>query len=312
MRNLRAIFPFMTTSNIPENIQECLSDYAFRELTDTLHISKGFGLLTQSDHFIHADNRWLFKYVENKRANKHAVTRLHKQRLQKATDKGREITSELTEEMWQQAEREVLKTAPIRETIVYLIFDENVGRIWCGGSSAGQCQKALKHLRSAIGSLKTTPLIYDLASRLLARQLCKGFKYAEGFPNNLIIPANGKVQATDGDQRVTFDGVDLRDEGVGKVLSDMMVRAVEMQLVRPVEKGDPTVVATFTLNVPESGPVHLKGLDYAGAAASNEGDEAHHYATEMLILGGFAWEIFDTLRVYFHGSTGTTRTEWAE
>lgn len=305
MKNYQTIFPFLTTSAIPANVKVCLSDYIFRDLTDTLHESKGFGLLTENDLFIRADNRWLFKYVENKRsANTQAVNRIFQQRLQKATDKGRELTKEDRDELYEQARREVLKTAPISETAVFILYDENVGRVWCGASTLGKCQAALKHLRRAIGSLKTTPLCYDFAGRLLTRQLCKGMQLAQGFPENLMIPANGKVVATSEDQKVTFDGVDLRDDGVSEVLEGLEVRSMETYLVRPVAKEDAEVVATFVLHVPATGPVHIKALDYSGAGAGADGDDAHHYATEMLIVAGFAWEIFDTLRAYFHGANG--------
>lgn len=307
MKNFKSIFPFMTTSEIPQNIQVCLSDYQFRDLTDSLHESKGFACLSQSDLFIKADNRWLFKYVENKRtANTLAVNRLFQQRLQKATDNGRELSKEDRDELFDQGRREVLKTAPISEAVVFILYDQNVGRVWCAGSTAAKCQTALKALRRAIGSLKTTPLCYDFAGRLLSRQLCKGMSYREGFPDNLMIPENGKVVAVSEDQKVTFDGLDIRDEGVGDVLRGLEVRSMEMYLAKPKANEEAEVVATFVLHVPATGPVHIKALDYSGAGAGVDGDDAHHYATEMLIVGGFAWEIFDTLRAYFHGANGGT------
>lgn len=295
----------MVTSEIPDDLEACLLPHAFRELSDNLHSSKGFEYLTPGNLFLKADNRWLFKYKENERkANKHAVNRLIQEWLQNATEAGREPTKEDQDAYREQAVREVLKTAAISELVVHIIFDEKAGRVWCGGSTISQCKKALRHLRNAVGTLKTTPLEYDFAGRLLARQLCKGMQYAEGFPASLSIPANGKLVAVSEDQRVTFDGVDLRDEGVGDVLSGMEARALEMYLVRPEPNQDAEVVATFMLHIPATGPVHLKGLDYAGSGADAGGDEAHHYATEMLIVSGYAWEIFDTLRAWFHGAKG--------
>jgi len=302
----------MTTTKIPENIHECLLDYAFHELSDSLHQSKGFDFLLPGERHVHTNDLWLFKYVENKRtANAQAVERLHKQWLQKATEEGREISSEMIEAQREQAEREVLKMAPIQALVVYLIYDEKNMRIWCGGNTNGHCQKALKHLRSAIGTLKTTPLIYDLAGRQLVRQLAKGMDYREGFPECLYIPENGKLTAASPDQNVTFDGVDLRDRGVSEVLEGMAVRSVEMYLQRPEEQAPPEAVASFILHVPETGAIFIKGLDYAGADARTEGDTAHHYSTEMLILSGFAWGIFDALRAYFHGTTGVARTAYS-
>jgi hypothetical protein len=309
MQNLRSIFPFMTTTKIPENIQDCLSDYAFRELTDSLHESKGFDFLMPDARHVHTNSLWLFKYVENKRkANPQAVERLHRQWLQKATDDGHDIPSDAIEALREQAVQEVLRMAPISALAVYIIYDEQNGRVWCGGNTNGHCQRALKHLRSAIGSLKTTPLIYDRAGRQLVRQLAQGMDYREGFPECLLIPENGKLTAASPDQNVTFDGVDLRDRGVSEVLEGMAVRSVEMYLQRPDEKNKPEVVATFTLHVPESGAVFIKGLDYDGADAGSDGDTAHDYATAMLIVSGFAWDIFDAMRVYFHGSSGAPRT----
>lgn len=312
MENLKSIFPFMTTSKIPENIQDCLSDYAFRELSDALHESKGFDFLMPGSRHVHTNGLWLFKYVENKRkANAQAVERLLKEWLQKASDEGNEIHSEAIEGLREQAEREVLKMAPISAVVVYLIYDEQKGRIWCGGSSNSHSQRALRHLRSAIGSLKTTPLIYDLAGRQLTRQICKGMGYREGFPRSLLIPENGKLTAASTDQNVTLDGVDIRDRGVGEVLNGMALRSVEMYLTREKDKGEQDVVATFVLHVPESGAIFIKGLDYSGADARTDGDTAHHYATEMLIVSGFAWDIFDALRAYFHGTTGIERTAYS-
>ena len=309
MHNMRSIFPFMTTTKIPENIQECLSDYAFHELTDSLHESKGFDFLIPEERHVKINDLWLFKYVENKRrANPQAVERLHREWLQKAADEGREIPSDAIEALRMQAIQEVLRMAPIQALAVYLIYDEQNGRIWCGGNTNGHCQKALKHLRSAIGTLKTTPLIYDLAGRQLVRQIAKGMDYREGFPASLHIPENGKLTAASPDQNVTFDGVDLRDRGVGEVLEGMAVRSVEMYLLRPEVNEKSEAVATFSLHVPETGAIFIKALDYAGADSRTEGDTAHHYATEMLIMSGFAWDIFDALRAYFHGTTGVART----
>lgn len=313
MHNMRSIFPFMTTTKIPENIQECLSDYAFHELTDSLHESKGFDFLIPEERYVKINDLWLFKYVENKRkANAQAVERLHKQWSQKATEEDRVISSEMIEAWWEQAEREVLKMAPIQALAVYVIYDEQNGRIWCGGNTNGHCQRALKHLRSAIGSLKTTPLIYDIAGRQLSRQICKGMAYREDFPASLLVPENGKLTAASPDQTVTLDGVDLRERGVGEVLEGMSVRSVEMYLTRPKKQGEQDVVATFTLQIPETGAIFIKGLNYEGAAARDEGDTEHHYATEMLIVSGFAWDIFDALRAYFHGTTGVARTAYSE
>jgi len=308
MSLFKSVFPFMVASEIPENIKACLADYAFKNLSGTLHESKGFDYLTPGNQFIVADNRWLFKYIENKRtANRHAVNMIFQEWLQKATEDGREPDKESQDAYREQATREVLKTAPISETVVFILFDANVGRAWCAGSTVSKCQAALRCLRRAIGSLKTTPLTYDFAGRLLSRQLCKGMQQAEGFPDNLFIYPNGKLVAASEDQKVTFDGVDLRDEGVGEVLSGMEVRALEIALVKPETKGDHEVVATCVLHVPQTGPVHIKAFDYNGAAAGAEGDEAHHYATEMLIVSGLAWEIFDTLRAWFHGANGATQ-----
>lgn len=305
MNNFNSVFPFMVASELPENIDVCLADYAFKELTGTLHETKGFAYLTQVSRFIESNNRFLFKYIENKRtANKHAVDRIFKERLQKAIDGGREPDEELRTAILEQARHEVVRMAPISETVVFILFDASVGRVWCSGSTASKCQVALKHLRRATGSLKTTPLTYDFAGRLLARQLRKGMQSADGFPNNLFIYTNGKLVAASDDQKVTFDGVDLRDDGVADVLEGMEVRGLDMALVRPQEKGDPDVVATFSLQVPQTGPVHIKSLDYDGAGAGASEDAAHDYATEMLIVAGFAWEIFDTLRAWFHGANG--------
>lgn len=261
---------------------------------------------------VHTKNLWLFKYVENKRkANPQAVERLHREWLQKASDEGNEIQPDTIEALREQAIREVLKMAPINAMAVYLIYDEENGRVWCGGNTSGHCQKALKHLRSAFGSLKTTPLIYDLAGRQLIRQICKGMEYREGFPNSLLIPENGKLTAASTDQNVTLDGVDLRERGVGEVLEGMVLRSVEMYLQLPASPNENDVVATFVLHVPESGAVFIKGLNYDGAEARTEGDTAHHYTTEMLIVSGFAWDIFDALRTYFHGTTGVARTSYS-
>lgn len=188
MSKFKSLFPFATTSPVPEKLNEMMEGYYFHELTDAVNHSRGFGLITEGDYFISSDSRYLFKYVEHKRlANKHAVNRLFHERLQKATAEGHTITPEAEAAHREQAEREVMKNAAIRETVVLMIFDASVGRVWCSGGTVKQCEAALKLLRQVFGTLNTTPLSHDFAGKLLARQLCKGTRYAQGLPDALWI-----------------------------------------------------------------------------------------------------------------------------
>lgn len=309
MNLFKSVFPYTTESEIPSDINDRINKFAFDELPDGRTKMSGFALLTESDRVLNANGKWLFKYVEHSRkSNSHSVNRLYNQRVQKASESGRELTKEDEAAHREQAEREVLKYAPISECVVFILFDERAGRVLCSGSTAKKCENALKKLRGVLNGLDTLPLTYEQAGKTLARHLAhhssRSTHHATHLPEWLHIPAHGKVVATDDGQKATFDGIDVRDDGLRDVIAGMEVRAVEMELVRRNEAGERAMLASFVVHLPEKGNLHLKGYDFDGSRAEKSGDAAHDYAATMHIIANDVWRVLLGLQVFFSGVAG--------
>ncbi|WAT03309.1 recombination-associated protein RdgC (plasmid) [Rouxiella badensis] len=250
------------------------------------------------------DHRWLFKYVsESRKANVHSVNALYQERLQKTSESGREITGEVAEEIREQATREMLKYSPITVSEVFILFDEKAGKIWCSGNTPAKCEKALTRLRRAIGTLKTAPLIFDNAGKILARYLSRDLHSPLSvyqLPECLQVPEHGKAVAIGNDgEKVLFDGISLRENAVREMLSSMEVTALEMFLANHCLDRTVEEIAHFELQSTSSGRVNLKGLSYEGSAADQEGDASHHYATEIIIISRIFNQVFSGLRGLF-------------
>ena len=308
MNLFKSVFPYTTENEIPVDIHERLSKFAFDELPDGRTKMSGFALLTESERAVNANGRWLFKYVEqNRKSNIHSVNRLYNQRLQQATESGRALTKEDEAAHREQAEREVLKYAPISESVVFILYDERAGRVLCSGGTAKKCEDALKALRGVLGNLQTLPLSYEQAGKTLARHLAppagRPAHHTARLPEWLHIPANGKVVATDDGQKATFDGIDMRDDGLRDVIAGMEVRAVEMELIKRNEAGEYATLASFVLHLPEKGNLHLKGYDFDGSRTEKSDDEAHDYAATMHIIATDVWRVLMGLQAFFSGAT---------
>lgn len=309
MNLFSSIFPYTTKNEIPADINERLNNFAFDELPDGRSKASGFALLTESDRAVNANQRYLFKYVEQSRkANINSVNRLYHQRLQQATESGRVLTGEEEAVHREQAEREVLKYAPISESVVFILYDDRAGRVLCSGGTVKKCEDALKKLRGVLGNLQTLPLTYELAGKTLARHLAhhasRPAHHAAHLPEWLHIPAQGKVVATDDGQKATFDGIDVRGDGLRDVIGGMEVRAVEMELCERAGDGKRKVLASFVVHLPEKGNLHLKGYDFDGSRTEKSGDAAHDYAVTMHIIATDVWRVLLGLQTFFSGQPG--------
>lgn len=296
MKAFKVIFPYSTTTKIPEDISDRLSGHSFCELKDGQTKSSGFAHLTESDQFIKSDNRYLFHYCEQMRkADSNTVQHILSERLRKVEEEGRELTEEAREELKAIAEREATKFAAIKHSGVYIVFDEPAGRVWCAGSTVKKCEAALKRLRRALGSLDTDPTVLTFASRRLSRLLSQGSLLAD---ETLRVPEYGKVTAYDTDDtnsaRMTFEGFSLMDTSVGDVLTDRVVSAVEMELIQPDPNGGKAqVLASFMLKAPEKTGVSLAGLWFAGGASESTSEQDH--ASDMQIVAKTCQQIMDGL-----------------
>lgn len=299
MKLFRNIFAYETETKVPDDIAQRVNENKFDSLPDGLIKFSGFAMITEESRVIHSDNRWLFKYVEQARVyNRTAVKSLYEAQLKKASDAGH-LSTWNDETQWEQAEREVLKYSPIREGVVYIIFDESAGRVWCSGSTAKKCEEALSRLRKVLGSLRTYPVVYAGAPARLAQEFTCS---ASGLPDNLFIPEDAKVVAVSDGQKVMLDGMNLRDKSVSGVLESLAVQSLEMQLVKRWSNGERDTLADFVLHIAPSGPVSLKRFAFDGSQATEDGEEAHHYAAMMLITAKSAWEIMSALALFFIGS----------
>ncbi|MFU9136693.1 recombination-associated protein RdgC [Erwinia tasmaniensis] len=296
MKAFKVIFPYITTKEIPEDINLRLEGHAFSELKDGQTKSTGFALLTESDRFIQSDNRYLFHYCEQTRkADTNAVRNILSDRLQKVEEEGRELTEETRGELQAIAEREATKFAAIKHSGVFILFDAPAGRVWCAGSTINKCEAALKRLRRALGSLDTEPVVLTFASRRLSRLLSCGTLLAD---ESLRVPEYGKVIAHDthdsNSARMTFEGFSLLDSSVSEVLTDRVVSAVEMELTQPDPNGGKAkIVASLVLKVPEKAGVSLSGLWFAGGASESVSEQDH--ASDMQIVAKTCQQIMDGL-----------------
>jgi len=300
MKHWKLIFPFITTKEIPHDIEERLSHCAFYPLKDALTKTSGFALLTESERFIKSDGRHLFQYTEQSRkADVATVNHIHKERLQAVTDEGREVTPETLEAIRAVAEREALKFARINTTSVYILYDFPAGRVWCAGSTVKKCETALKRLRKVIGSLDTEPVVLPLAARQLVKVLQQGRRWLN---DSLAIPEYAKVVAEDrdGEAGVTFDGVCVLDRQVGEMLEGMLIRTTEMHLHQPAAMRDGKVLASFVLDAPEHAGVSLRALDYgSGKGEDDDGAEQNH-AADMQIVAKTCEQIMAGLNAFTH------------
>jgi len=300
MKKFRSLFPFTTTSKIPENIEECLSKNPFDELKEGFLDGSGFACLSETQRFIYADGRWLFKYVEQSRkVNDIAVNNIYQQRLQKASETGRILDEETAGLFLEQARREVAKFAPIRESVVHILFDGTAGFIWCAGSTIKKCEDALKALRRVTGKLEALPLSLENAPYQLARTLQNNSLLLQ---DNLEIPACGKIKMTniDGDCNASFSGVDLREKHIAEVICGMKVLTAEMNLTEN-RAGKRETLASFELHLPARGNVGLKAVEFAGAAGDESGDPVHDLSVEMLLAATTGKQMVSALRQFFIG-----------
>lgn len=301
MKAYRVIFPFSTTTEIPHDINLRLDNHKFEPLKDGQTKTAGFALLTESDRFINSDGRHLFHYAEQTRkADANTVRHILQERTKQVTDDGREVTPETLEALKEQAQREAEKFASIKQSGVYVLYDAPAGRVWCAGSTAKKCEAALKRLRRVLGSLDTESLFYDRAGHQLARIMSGG---TLRLNETLRIPYFAKVTATDLDKnsRVVIDGLDLRDESVGDVLSDLVVRSTELELIKHLPDNEYRVLAFFSLDVPESGALSLRALDFDGGETGNE-DSEHNHAADMQIVAKTCQAIAAGLDNVFRGT----------
>ncbi|MDU4291124.1 recombination-associated protein RdgC [Mixta calida] len=289
MKNYRVIFPYSTTSIIPDDLLSRLENNAFHPLKDGQFRTSGFALLNESERVIFSDNRHLFYFCEQSRkADIKTVRHIYNERYQKIIDEGREVSEETAEAMKAAASSEALKYAPIKQSGVYILFDAPAGRLWCAGSTVKKCEEALKKLRTVLGSLDTEPLIFSTLAKRLARHIeGTGIRLHE----QLYIPACGKVVAGDdtGFPVATFNGVDIRTRDVGNVLAGLYVISAEMQL----QNGRREALASFTLAASPGGAVSLKGLEFAGGGDDSTDDARH--ASDMQIVAKTCGQIFTLL-----------------
>ncbi|MEN4536675.1 recombination-associated protein RdgC [Pantoea agglomerans] len=296
MKAFKVIFPYSTTNKIPDDITDRLNGHAFSELKDGQTKSSGFSLLTESERFIQSDNRHLFHYCEQTRkADKNTVRNIFSERLKKVEEEGRELTEETREELQAIAEREATKFAAIKHSGVFIVFDAPAGRVWCAGSTVNKCEAALKRLRRVLGSLDTEPVVLTFASRRLSRLLGHGSLTAD---EALRVPEYGKIVANDthdsNSARMTFEGFSLLDSSVSEVLTDRVVSAVEMDLIKPDPNGGKAqVLASFVLKAPEKSGVILSGLWFAGGATDGAAEQNH--ASDMQIVAKTCQQIMDGL-----------------
>lgn len=296
MKTFKVIFPYSTTKEIPDDINLRLEGHAFTELKDGQTKSTGFALLTESDRFIHSDNRYLFHYCEQTRkADKNAVSNILRERLQKVEEEGREVTEETRAELEAIAKREATKFAAIKHSGVFIVFDAPAGRVWCAGSTVNKCEAALKRLRRVLGSLDTEPVVLTFASRRLSRLISHGSLRAD---ESLRVPEYGKVIALDthdsNSARMTFEGFSLLDSSVSEVLTDRVVVAVDMDLIQPAaDGGKAQELASFVLKAPETSGVCLSGLWFAGGASGSASEQDH--ASDMQIVAKTCQQIMDGL-----------------
>lgn len=287
MKTFRCVFPYISDTVLPDNIGELLAARAFDGLAEGQREGQGWSLIGD-ERMLTVDGKSLLRYFSSKRRpDAAAVQRLVNDRVNQAVDDGREITSDLQDELYVQAENELIKYSPISSNAVFMLMWPACHLLLVAGATASKCEDALSYLRKTLDGLHAVPWgDVSLISQVVTKTMTTGTSIYK-LPANLAISPFGKTLFTgeDNSLKITLDGVSNDSDDAKSILTGMTARSVEMSLNKRPDNGQIENLANFTLVMPPKGNVHFKSFDYDDDSLN--GDYSQALIAEMHIVTGY-------------------------
>lgn len=298
MKNFRCVFPYISKTAVPENINELLIERAFDGLSDCEREGKGWARIGD-ERMLTVDGKYLFRYLASKRRpDQLAVQRLLNERTDEVVEDGREVTPELMEEMRFQAENDVMKYSPISSTAIYILMWPARRLLLVSGGTASKCEDALSFLRKTLGNLHAMPWGNShFTSTAVTKNMTEGNSIYK-LPSMLAISPYGKTLFTGEDTslKITLDGVSNDTDDARNILSGMTARSVEMSLYKRPDNGQIENLANFNLVMPPNGNVHFKSFDYDDDMERDDVSQA--LIAEMHLVTNYTHQILSGLEEF--------------
>lgn len=299
MKTFRTAFPYVLEKTLPDNLEDLIADRGFDGLTDTARLGHGWSHVANDSRLLFVDGKYLLRYLScQRKPDAVAAARLVDERIQQATEAGREISLDLKLEMQVQAENELMKYAPVSSSVVYLLLWPAQQLLIASGGTAKKCEDALSYLRKTLDTLAVVPWGDSIRLTEVVTEHMTAKKSIYHLPENLSISTFGKTLFTgvDSSLKVVLDGVQNDTDDAKSMLSGMSARAVEMSLVRRPGNGQIENLANFTLQMPNAGNIHFKKYDYDDDVERD--DIAQELISEMHLVCSYTKEILSALQIF--------------
>lgn len=297
MKTFRTAFPYVLDSKLPDNFEELLIERSFDGLTDIQRKGQGWRRVTDDQRLLCVDDKYLICHLASERkADAVAVRRLVDERINAAADDGREVSPELLEEFRVQAENEVIKYAPIKNSVVHLLLWPAKKLLIASGGTSARCEDALSYLRKTIDSLHALPWgVVSVTENAITDYM---INQHGALPDDLIISQFGKTTFTGADSslKVVLDGIQNDTESARELLNDLKARSVEMALIKRPDGGQIEYMANFVLHLPPGGNIHFKNFDYDDDVERDSLGMA--LIAEMHLVSAYVRQIIKSLQVF--------------
>lgn len=299
MKTFRTAFPYVMDKDLPDNLEDLIANRGFDGLTDTARQGHGWSHVADDNRLLFVDGKYLLRYLScQRKPDAVAVARLVDERIQQATEAGREINLDLKLQMQVQAENELMKYAPVSSSVVYLLLWPAQRLLIASGGTAKKCEDALSYLRKTLDTLAVVPWGDSIRLTEVVTEHMTAKKSIYLLPENLSISNFGKTLFTGADNslKVVLDGVQNDTDDAKSMLSGMSARAIEMSLVRRPDNGQIENLANFTLQIPNAGNIHFKKYDYDDDVERE--DIAQELISEMHLVCSYTQEILSALQIF--------------
>lgn len=299
MKTFRVVFPYVTETIFPEDLELLLEKNSFDSFSETQRTGRGWSQVVPDARLLSVDGKFLLRYLHSQRQpDASAVMRLTEERIAQVIEAGREVSFDQQMQMQEQASNELIKYAPVSSNVVYLLICPETKLIMASGGTAKKCEDALNFLRKTLDSLAVVPW----GDRELLTNVVTDYMTAKKshykMPKNLSISAFGKTQFTGSDSslKIVLDGVQNDTDDAKNMLIGMMARSVEMSLIRRPDDGQIENLANFNLMMPQSGNIHFKKYDYDDDV--DRDDIAQELISEMHLVSSYTQEILQALEIF--------------
>lgn len=309
MKTFRTAFPYVLEKALPDNLEDLIADRGFDGLTDTARLGHGWSHVANDNRLLFVDGKYLLRYLScQRKPDAVAAARLVDERIQQATEAGREISLDLKLEMQVQAENELMKYAPVSSSVVYLLLWPAQRLLIASSGTVKKCEDALSYLRKTLDTLAVVPWGDSIRLSEVVTEHMTAEESIYHLPENLSISTFGKTLFTgvDSSLKVILDGVQNDTDDAKSMLSGMSARAVEMSLVRRPDNGQIENLANFTLQMPNVGNIHFKKYDYDDDVERD--DIAQELISEMHLICSYTQQILSALQVFMGAKSEESAT----